>query len=143
MIYTMQSRLELEWWEKTKSTFQLRWSCTRDKLLTFFYISNGRAEQSIQEEDSGRMLFTDGIALIDKTLERVWRQTPESKGFRFRRTKIVNLEHQFNVATDEANMKVKLATYTILRDKVISVLDPYFRKVGTSIIMSHIVLEMT
>ncbi|PHT30347.1 hypothetical protein CQW23_30058 [Capsicum baccatum] len=63
--------------------------------------------------------FVDDVVLIDETwggvndkLE-VWRQTLESKGFRFSRTMTEYLECKFNFSTREADMVVELDSQAI------------------------------
>ncbi|XP_059277832.1 uncharacterized protein LOC132032021 [Lycium ferocissimum] len=65
------------------------------------------------------MLFTDGIVLIDENHSEVnaklevWRQSPESKGFRLSSTKTEYLECKFNSGMQEVDVEVKMGTRAI------------------------------
>ncbi|KAG5595944.1 hypothetical protein H5410_037176 [Solanum commersonii] len=70
------------------------------------------------------MLFEDDVTLIDETRNGVnaklemWRQTSETKGFRFSRTKTNHVECKFSAVMHEEGVEVRLDTQNILnRDR--------------------------
>nr|BAP00546.1 hypothetical protein [Solanum melongena] len=75
--------------------------------------------RSIQEEVPWCMLFAVDIVLIDETRGKVndslevWRHALKFKGFKLSKTKTEYLECKFNVARDEADIDVRLATQPI------------------------------
>ncbi|XP_059302252.1 uncharacterized protein LOC132054223 [Lycium ferocissimum] len=77
--------------------------------------------RQIQVEVPWYMLFADDIVLIDETRSgvnaklEVWRQTPESNGFRLSRTKKEYLKCKFSNVSHDAGIKVRLETQVIQR----------------------------
>jgi len=75
--------------------------------------------RQMQDKVSRHMLFVDDIILIDETHNRVnatlevWRQTPESKGFKLSKTKTEYLECKFSDVTHKIGVEVRLDTQVI------------------------------
>ncbi|XP_070036177.1 uncharacterized protein [Nicotiana tomentosiformis] len=90
----------------------------------------------IQGEVPWCMLFADDIVLIDETRcgvnERleVWRQTPESKGFKLSRTKTEYLECKFSGATQDVDEDVRLDLQIIPRRETFNYLGSIIQENG-------------
>ncbi|XP_019261992.1 PREDICTED: uncharacterized protein LOC109239855 [Nicotiana attenuata] len=108
---------------ETRTTSQLSWGCPRVSSQPIFICHGNRYTDA-----PWCMLFADDIVLIDETQagvkERleVWRQTLESKGFKFSRTNIEYLECKFSDETSEADGDMRLDTQVIPREIVSSTL---------------------